>query len=148
MSCGSSGGTIDSQTPFDFILGEKRRLRVNVYQQRDNAALEPCVNRSQIVVPPTITITNQTVGIYNCLDPATALISDVPAISNILDSNSVLIGYSISYVIDTTHPALNTVGDYMCVFTYTIDSIEIYKRIILFNIVAQDCATAGGGSSC
>ena len=120
------------------ILGEKRRLSVNIYQPKDNSALEYKCNpsRNDLLIPPTFTITAEQIDVYFENDLTTPVITDVPSKTDIFDSASTLIGVKLSYVIDTTTPGIDEIGNYIAVFSYTVDGAEVFKSVCYFNVVS------------
>lgn len=120
------------------IQGEKRRLSINLYQPKDNSALEYNCNpqRNDLVIPPTFVVTAEQIDIYSEDDLTTPIITDTPSKTDIFDSTPTLIGVKLSYVIDTTISGIDTVGSYIAVFTYTIDGSEVFKSVCYFDVVA------------
>lgn len=144
-SCSStptlSNNDIPDATPKTFILGEKKRIKLNIYEPKDNSTLENncSPNRNNIVIPTTITITNTSVNIYLCTDMTTVLVTDVPAQIDIIDSKLQKIGVQLSYNVDTSISPLNSVGKYVLVFSYTVDSLENFIVPCYFNVVSVSC---------
>lgn len=151
MAClGSSSITLSTANllqgePIDLILGEKRRFKLNIYQDKDNAVVvTSCPTLNDIVVPTTLTVTNEVVNIYNTSDFTTVLVTGVPVKVDILDSLLQKQGVQLSYVVDTTAVGLNVVGSYAMVFSFDIDAIETRMIPIYFDIVALSPAAFGG----
>lgn len=124
-----------------FILGSARRLSISVYQPKDDPALQECnscLDRTQIQIPPTITIVSSSINIYNRDDLVTPILTDTPTITNITDDSLVLIGYKLSYLINTTITPMNAVGFYLILFSYTLDNSEIIQVPIMAEVVSPD----------
>lgn len=140
MSCNTN------ENSATFILGEIKRIKLNVYQPKTNETLPTCssVNIANIVVPTTITATSLNIKIYDCDDILNPIVNDTPLVVDIIDSKLQKIGIQISYSINTTISPLNVVGNYVAVFTYQIDSAETYVVPYYFGIEAiQNCSASG-----
>jgi hypothetical protein len=144
MSCSDDGLTasdIQFSKPITMILGAVKRIALNVYQKASDDNMDGCggcgTNDSQIVIPPTITITDAEVDIYKSPDSDTIILTGTASVTNILDDESVLIGYKITYMIDTSTAPLNVVGEYMLVLKYTTSAGEVYPNIMYFNVFKQ-----------
>lgn len=122
------------------IRGEKRRFFLNIYQPVDDSNLDSNCNpqRNELVIPPTITITNATYDIYYETDYDAPILSGVASITNILDSTSTIVGFKLSIVVDTTLAAFSENGDYLLVFTYEEDSTEIFMIQCPFRVESLD----------
>lgn len=144
-SCSSTpyltGNDIPDAEPKVFISGEKKRIKLNIYEPKDNAALDNncSPNRNNIVIPTTITVTNAEVNIYLCTDFTTPLITDTPAQTDIIDSKLQKVGVQLSYSVDTSNPLISAVGNYCLVFSYTVDGLENFVVPCYFNVVALSC---------
>ena len=139
MACGPTLSSDDyCGSTETLIQGEKRRLSVNLYQPKDNSALENNCNpqRNDLVIPATFVITNEAVDIYISSDLVTPVISDTPSNTDIFDAALNRIGVKLSYVIDTTNPAISEVGSYVVVFSYDVDGAETFKSVCYFDVVA------------
>lgn len=141
MSCGCQSSSNDLSA--SFYLGEIKRIKLNIYQPKDGATLEPCqANRNDIVIPITMVVSSPNIKIYNCLDLATILVNDTPAQANIVDSRSQIIGVQLSYSVNTTISPLNAVGDYVAIFSYVVDSAETFMVPFYFSIAEISCLTS------
>ena len=127
---------LKSTSEKELCRGEKRRFYVNIYQPVDNSALDHNCNpqRKDLVIPPTIVITDPLYDIYYEDDLTTPVLSGSASLTNIFDSGSTLVGYKISIIVDTTFAELSEDGDYLLVFTYTEDAAEVFKIKCEFSI--------------
>lgn len=144
MTCADDNALTIKDLPFAspivLILGAVKRIALNVYQKEGDDDLSNCggcLTAGSIVVPPTITIVSADVAIYLSPDADTPILTDTASVTNIVDDSAVLIGYKISYMIDTTAAPLNAVGEYMLVLSYETSTGEIYPNIMYFNVVKQ-----------
>jgi hypothetical protein len=149
MACADDNALTAKDVPFSdpivLILGAKKRIALNVYQRESNDGLDDCggcTSAGTILIPPTVTISSADVSIYLSPDSDTVILTGAASITNILDDSLVLIGYKITYMIDTTVAPLNAVGEYMLVLSYTTSTGEIYPNIMYFNVFKQ--AFVGG----
>lgn len=124
-------------TPIVLLLGAIKRIALNVYQKADDTDDCGGCQTNSIVIPPTVTIVSADVDIYLKPDAETPVLSDTASITNILDDNLVLIGYKITYMINTSTAPLNEVGEYMLILSYTTSTGEVYPVIMYFNVVKQ-----------
>lgn len=138
MGCSDCNSSASSSGVKYLTRGESIRFFVNIYEPVDNSALEPNCSpgRNDIVIPCTLNISSATVNIYFKTDLVNPVIPDTATITSIFDSNSVLIGFKISYVVDTTAIELSENGQYLLVFTYTEDSTGTFMLKIPFSINA------------
>lgn len=134
---------IPNDNPSIFILGEIKRIKLNVYQPKTNDTLPSCsdLTRNNIVVPTTISVTSASISVFNCLDLTTALITDTPTIADIIDNASQKIGVQISYSINTSISPLNAVGSYVAVITYTVDGSETFIVPYYIEVISISCIT-------
>jgi hypothetical protein len=140
-----SGCNIEKQEQC-ILLGERIRLFVDIYQSKDNLLVDSCrQNKDSIVIPATIVLSNESIEIYSTEETNIPLLSDTPSITNLTNNSSQLIGYRISFVIDTTQTPLNETGNYLAVFSYDQDSVETFKIICPFKIMNLQSAR---GSCC
>ena len=119
-------------------LGSKKRISINVYQPKSDIELEEgcgCADRNSLVIPPTITISDPTINIYLSPDEDTPVLTAVPAVTDIIDSDAVLVGWKVSYLIDTTASPMDVVGNYLAVIGYDVDTGESYLVPVLFRII-------------
>ena len=141
MTCNDGLQASDvNSTPIVLILGAVKRVSLNVYQKDGDSDLSNCggcVSASSIVIPPTITIVGTTIDIYLSPDADTPILTGAGTVTDIFDDDAVLIGFKISYVIDTTAAPLNAVGEYMLVISYETSTGEIYPNIMYFNVFKQ-----------
>ena len=139
MSCndGLQASNLPYSQPILLILGAAKRIALNIYQKSDDVDNCGGCGTGSIVIPPTVTVVSATVNIYLNPDAETPILTDTATITNILDDDLVLIGYKITYMINTTVPPLDEIGEYMLVLSYTTDTGEIYPVIMYFNIVRQ-----------
>lgn len=121
------------------LLGSAKRISISVYQPKSDSALEDCggcLDRTQLQIPPTVTITSATIAIYNRDNLTTPILTDNPSITDILDDTLTLIGFKISYLINTNVVPMNAVGFYLVLFRYTLDNGEISQVPIMIELVA------------
>lgn len=143
MACNSdtlNAKDLPFSEPITLILGAKKRIALNVYQKQNNDDLDncsDCTNAGSVLIPPTVSIVSANVDIYLSPDADTPILTGSASITNILDDSLVLIGYKITYMIDTTTAPLNTIGEYMLVLSYTTSAGEIYPHIMYFNVFKQ-----------
>lgn len=145
MSCSCNSLTNTDGSSASFILGEIKRIKLNIYQPKDNAVLEGECNpsRSNIVIPTTISVTFSEIDFYLCTDMTVSLLNDTPTVTDIIDSKSQKIGVQLSYSVDTSISPLNVAGDYVAVFKYTIDSLETFIVPFYFSITTVSCSISG-----
>lgn len=129
-----------SKNAKELIRGEKRRFFLNIYQPVDDSSLDPNCNpqRNELVIPPTIIITNATYDVYYQTDYANPILSGSASVTNIIDSNSVIVGFKLSIVIDTTLSEFASDGNYLLTFTYEEDSTEIFIIQCPFRVESID----------
>ena len=143
MACAATiktGDNVDGEAK-QVVLGSALRVAVNTYQQQTNATLEACegcLDRSSLVVPPTLTLSNPVISIFFYPDSTTPVATGTPSITNLVDSDMVIVGYRVSYVFDTGSSPLDIAGRYMLVFGWACSDGTAERYVLYLTVVEPD----------